>query len=118
MRNSAKRGFCLTKFGPALARIHTPEVHPLFLGISYFEFQQAYWKGGSEEDFGMFGFGGKVLANMSYFGKDYKVHAFVCVWAIATLSLSADLGQAKQRVLHRLRVLRRSFAPPPLPRGA
>eukprot|EP00429_Kryptoperidinium_foliaceum_P059911 CAMPEP_0176075604 /NCGR_PEP_ID=MMETSP0120_2-20121206/37789_1 /TAXON_ID=160619 /ORGANISM="Kryptoperidinium foliaceum, Strain CCMP 1326" /LENGTH=707 /DNA_ID=CAMNT_0017409311 /DNA_START=50 /DNA_END=2171 /DNA_ORIENTATION=+ len=49
------------------------EVHPLFLGISFFEYQVAYWKTGSEMDFGMFALGDYVVANLSYFSHDYKV---------------------------------------------
>lgn len=29
----------------------------LFLGISFFQYQVAYWKGGTEMDFGIFGLG-------------------------------------------------------------
>jgi len=48
--------------------------NPLFKGIAFFEFQVAYWKTGSEMDFGMFGFGSKVLTHMDYFTKTYDVH--------------------------------------------
>jgi hypothetical protein len=48
--------------------------NPLFLGISFFQFQVAYWKTGSEMDFGMFGLGDHVLANMTYFSSTYSVY--------------------------------------------
>eukprot|EP00418_Pyrodinium_bahamense_P005778 CAMPEP_0179019420 /NCGR_PEP_ID=MMETSP0796-20121207/4858_1 /TAXON_ID=73915 /ORGANISM="Pyrodinium bahamense, Strain pbaha01" /LENGTH=813 /DNA_ID=CAMNT_0020715205 /DNA_START=93 /DNA_END=2529 /DNA_ORIENTATION=- len=45
----------------------------VFLGISFFQFQEAYWKGGSQLDFGMFALGRSELSAMSYFGKDYGI---------------------------------------------
>jgi len=50
------------------------ESNPLFLGISFFQYQVAYWKTGSEMDFGMFGLGDFVLAQMPYFGQNFEVH--------------------------------------------
>jgi len=50
------------------------EQSPLFLGISFFEYQVAYWKTGSEMDFGMFGLGDFVLAEMPYFSKTYSIY--------------------------------------------
>ncbi|OLP76311.1 hypothetical protein AK812_SmicGene43772 [Symbiodinium microadriaticum] len=47
----------------------------LFLGISFFQFQVAYWKGGTEEHFGLFGLGHYEIAPMPYYGHDYKVFA-------------------------------------------
>lgn len=44
----------------------------LFLGISYFEFQVAYWKGGSEMAFGMLGLGDMEITKFSAFGRDYS----------------------------------------------
>merc|ERR1719277_2488589 len=45
----------------------------LLLGISFFQFQVAYWKTGSEMEFGMFGLGDYVVASMPYFGKSYDI---------------------------------------------
>jgi len=50
------------------------EANELFLGISFFQYQVAYWKTGSEMDFGMFGLGDTVLASMPYFGATYNVY--------------------------------------------
>lgn len=50
------------------------ENSPLFQGISFFEFQVAYWKTGSEMDFGMFGLGEHIIAEMPYFGETYNIH--------------------------------------------
>jgi len=50
------------------------EQNPLFLGISFFQYQVAYWKAGSERDFGMFGLGSRTLVEMNYFGKTYNVY--------------------------------------------
>jgi len=47
--------------------------HPLFMGIAYFQFQVAYWKTGSEMDFGIFGFGNRIIAEMDFFNSDYDV---------------------------------------------
>jgi len=49
----------------------------LFLGISFFQFQVAYWKGGTEEHFGLFGLGHYEIAPMPYYGHDYKVWCLV-----------------------------------------
>jgi len=53
------------------------ERNPLFLGISFFEYQVAYWKTGSEMDFGMFGLGDYKKASMPYFSKTYDVWCVV-----------------------------------------
>merc|ERR1719210_2165847 len=53
------------------------ERNPLFLGISFFEYQVAYWKTGSEMDFGMFGLGDYKIASMQYFSKTYDVWCVV-----------------------------------------
>merc|ERR1712113_53976 len=50
------------------------EGNDLFLGISFFQFQVAYWKTGSEMEFGMFGLGDYVVASMPYFSKHYDVY--------------------------------------------
>jgi hypothetical protein len=47
---------------------------PLFLGISFFQYQVAYWKGGTEMEFGMFGLGDYVVAPMDYFGSKFDVY--------------------------------------------
>jgi len=68
---------------------------PLFLGISFFEFQVAYWKAGSEMEFGMFGLSPNTLANMVYFEQDYKVHCLVPQKGRADSSnIAEDLAQA------------------------
>jgi len=48
--------------------------NPLFQGISFFQYQVAYWKGGSEENFGIMGLRNDVLLEMQYFGKPYNVY--------------------------------------------
>merc|ERR1719210_1546626 len=53
--------------------------NPLFLGISYFQYQVAYWKAGSEREFGMFGLGAYKHSDMSYFSKTYPVYCLVPV---------------------------------------
>jgi len=50
------------------------EVNPLFFGISFFEYQVAYWKTGSEMDFGMFGLGDFEVASMPYFGQTFSIY--------------------------------------------
>merc|ERR1711920_70602 len=50
------------------------EASDLLLGISFFQFQVAYWKTGSEMEFGMFGLGDQVIASMPYFSKTYDVY--------------------------------------------
>mmetsp|Transcript_89130 Transcript_89130/g.252563 ORF Transcript_89130/g.252563 Transcript_89130/m.252563 type:complete len:653 (-) Transcript_89130:468-2426(-) len=47
---------------------------PLFQGISFFQFQVAYWKGASEMEFGMFGLSDRIISPMHYFGKTYNVY--------------------------------------------
>merc|ERR1712061_845669 len=47
---------------------------PVFLGISFFQYQVAYRKGGPEMDFGMFGLGDEVVAHMEYFGTSFDVY--------------------------------------------
>mmetsp|Transcript_82633 Transcript_82633/g.256693 ORF Transcript_82633/g.256693 Transcript_82633/m.256693 type:complete len:730 (+) Transcript_82633:71-2260(+) len=47
--------------------------NPLFQGVSFFEYQVAYWKTGSEMAFGMLGLGNYKIADMPYFGKIYDV---------------------------------------------
>lgn len=54
----------------------------LLLGASFFQYQVAYWKGGSEEefgekDFGMFELGNYVISRMPYFGETYNVYCLV-----------------------------------------
>lgn len=45
----------------------------VFFGISFFQYQVAYWKGGSEMDFGLFGLGKYLIADMPYYGETFKV---------------------------------------------
>uniref|UniRef100_A0A7S0FSV7 X8 domain-containing protein n=1 Tax=Pyrodinium bahamense TaxID=73915 RepID=A0A7S0FSV7_9DINO len=46
----------------------------LFLGISFFQYQVAYWKSGSEMEFGMFGLTDQVIEPMPYFGTTYDIY--------------------------------------------
>ncbi|CAE7380669.1 TDP1 [Symbiodinium natans] len=68
----------------------------LFLGISFFQFQVAYWKGGSEELFGLFGLGHFEVATMPYYGHDFKVWCLVPRMSPATpnTTLPAVLTEA------------------------
>lgn len=45
----------------------------VFFGISFFQYQVAYWKGGSEMDFGLFGLGNYLIAEMLYYGETFKI---------------------------------------------
>eukprot|EP00434_Breviolum_minutum_P016844 symbB.v1.2.014860.t1/scaffold1095.1/size138309/8 len=45
----------------------------VFFGISFFQYQVAYWKGGSEMDFGLFGLGNYLIAEMPYYGQKFSV---------------------------------------------
>uniref|UniRef100_A0A6T9AZ96 X8 domain-containing protein n=1 Tax=Pyrodinium bahamense TaxID=73915 RepID=A0A6T9AZ96_9DINO len=56
-------------------------------GVSFFEFQVRYDKGGSEEDFGMFGLGDYALADFDYFGMGFKA------WCLAPAS-NSETGEA------------------------
>jgi len=67
----------------------------LLLGISYFQFQRAYWKGGTEEAFGMFGLGDYSIADMDYFDQTYKVWCLVPQWSIrASTTQTAAVARA------------------------
>mmetsp|Transcript_50277 Transcript_50277/g.106847 ORF Transcript_50277/g.106847 Transcript_50277/m.106847 type:complete len:720 (-) Transcript_50277:101-2260(-) len=58
------------------------EKNPLFKGISFFEFQVAYWKAGPERDFGMFGLDkDKAIASMDYFREHYDVRCLQPVYS-------------------------------------
>ena len=57
--------------GPVLTEVKdilqlTTKMPGLFLGISFFEFQVAYWKGGAEMAFGLFGLGGYPIGHFKY----------------------------------------------------
>jgi len=67
----------------------------LFRGISFFQYQVAYWKGGSEEAFGLFGLGNTSIAEMPYFGMDYKVWCLkpALPKSASSQSLPASLSQ-------------------------
>eukprot|EP00930_Biecheleria_cincta_P045944 TRINITY_DN3166_c0_g1_i1.p1 TRINITY_DN3166_c0_g1~~TRINITY_DN3166_c0_g1_i1.p1 ORF type:complete len:567 (+),score=91.96 TRINITY_DN3166_c0_g1_i1:75-1775(+) len=67
----------------------------LFRGISFFQYQVAYWKGGSEEAFGLFGLGDTSIAEMPYYGTNYKVWCLEPAWpkAASSQSLPASLSQ-------------------------
>merc|ERR1712087_426184 len=46
-----------------------------FLGTFFFQFQTAYWKGGSELNYGMFGLGAPQVGTTGKFGdQDFPVH--------------------------------------------
>mmetsp|Transcript_124928 Transcript_124928/g.400189 ORF Transcript_124928/g.400189 Transcript_124928/m.400189 type:complete len:589 (-) Transcript_124928:20-1786(-) len=47
--------------------------YPFFMGFNFFEFSTRYDKGGTEMDFGMFGYGNCALGLMNYSGKVYNV---------------------------------------------
>lgn len=64
--------------------------NPLFQGISFFEYQVAYWKTGSEMEFGMLGLKSDVLTQMPYFGKLYDVYCLDPVMDANSGMLMAD----------------------------
>jgi len=47
--------------------------YPFFKGYSFFEFSKRYDKGGSEAEFGMFGYGDCILMDMNYSGQVYTI---------------------------------------------
>jgi len=47
--------------------------YPFFMGVTFFEYQVRYDKGGSETEFGMFGLGDCKLMDMHFLGEDYSV---------------------------------------------
>jgi len=47
--------------------------YPFFMGVTFFEYQVRYDKGGSETEFGMFGLGGCKLMKMHFLGENYSV---------------------------------------------
>jgi len=47
--------------------------YPFFMGFTFFEYQVRYDKGGSEEQFGMFGLGDCKLMDLHFLGKYYSV---------------------------------------------
>lgn len=64
----------------------------LFLGISFFQYQVAYWKEDQEPgelDFGMFGLGDDVVTSMPYFSKTYDIY---CLEEVR--GLPGDVSQA------------------------
>lgn len=65
---------------------------PLFLGISFFEFQVAYWKGGAEMSFGLFGLGGYPIGRFRYADDlDYTA------WCLQLLEGDSPKGEKGQR---------------------
>lgn len=63
---------------------------PLFLGISFFEYQVAYWKGGSEMAFGAFQLGGYPVAKMRFLDKQTYT-----VWCLSPASSNGvDVSKA------------------------
>mmetsp|Transcript_57939 Transcript_57939/g.163598 ORF Transcript_57939/g.163598 Transcript_57939/m.163598 type:complete len:722 (-) Transcript_57939:277-2442(-) len=71
------RGSDLAADIPAILELSRRSV--LFAGISFFQYQVAYSKGGHEMEFGMFGLGDFVTAHMPYFGSDYSIFCLVPV---------------------------------------
>lgn len=67
----------------------------LFRGISFFQFQVAYWKGGSEEDFGLFRLGNTSIAEMPYFGTTYKVWCLEPAWPRAASSQAMPVSLSR-----------------------
>jgi len=65
---------------------------PLFLGISFFEFQVAYWKGGAEMAFGLFELGGYPVTEMSFL--DHKNYTVWCLSPSAKVVASEGLPRA------------------------
>lgn len=56
------------------------------VGVSFFEFQVRYDKGGTEMDFGMFGLGQISLAEMNFFGVEFPV------WCLMKIQDAKDPG--------------------------
>jgi len=69
--------------------------YPFFLGVSFFEFSTRYDKGGTEETFGMFGYGDCALSSMNYSSKVYNV------W---DLTPKADPNKAGETIHEAVRV--------------
>jgi len=51
----------------------TVSEYPFFMGVTFFEYQVRYDKGGSEKEFGMFRLGDCKLMDMHFLGEDYSV---------------------------------------------
>mmetsp|Transcript_70781 Transcript_70781/g.178457 ORF Transcript_70781/g.178457 Transcript_70781/m.178457 type:complete len:728 (-) Transcript_70781:246-2429(-) len=67
----------------------------LLQGISFFEFQVRYDKGGSEMDFGMFGLGSYSLGKFDFFGYTYDIWCLVPITnAASDLSLPDSITWA------------------------
>ncbi|CAE8596328.1 unnamed protein product [Polarella glacialis] len=47
--------------------------YPFFMGLNFFEFSVRYDKGGSEMNFGAFGYGNCLLSNMNFSGDVYSI---------------------------------------------
>jgi len=54
--------------------LSTAQQNPLFLGVSFFQYQVAYWKTGSERDFGMFALSSSSLGTFDYFGTTFNLY--------------------------------------------
>jgi len=65
----------------------------VLLGISFFEYQVRYDKGGSELNFGLFGLGDYSFANFSYFGNNVSNSCLVPRDATAVKSLASVLAE-------------------------
>jgi len=55
------------------AAVEDRSKHPFFLGYSFFEYSVRYDKGGSEEKFGIYGFGQCAISHMNFSGKVYNI---------------------------------------------
>eukprot|EP00439_Symbiodinium_sp_Y106_P023602 s253_g2.t2 len=58
---------------PILVNDALSSKYPFYLGYNFFEFSVRYDKGGSEKEFGMFGYGDCPLVEMNYSGKVYTI---------------------------------------------
>jgi len=56
-----------------ILRVAQDPKYPFFMGVNFFEFSVRYDKGGTEMDFGMFGFGHCDIATLPLGGKNYSV---------------------------------------------
>ncbi|CAE7413481.1 TDP1 [Symbiodinium pilosum] len=59
--------------GQDLQKIMSIARNSSLAGVSFFEFQVRYDKGGSEMEFGMFGLGVQKIASMNFFGVEFPV---------------------------------------------
>jgi len=69
--------FHLQKDMEGIVALTLDKKYPFFLGMSFFEFSVRYDKGGTEKEFGMFGYGNCTLSVMDYWGTDYNIRNLV-----------------------------------------